>query len=791
MSGRLRFALAVALTAALAPGALGAPICVTPEGTYPVIEPGRETEIRALFAPYVAGEPFPEAAEWTFRSIAVEQSVIKAKIEGPGGAEAFLVLEPRVCKPTQPGSSKSFALTQEGASSEAAKARLDALAKAVLEHDRSEGGFYRSWLQVVRQKPGEDPREVDESAQHGLDPVFVWSELNGTNLGLILILALGLLALLIDAPWLVRETLTFREGGGRVALILAGITLVGAVLRLVVEPSFIREAYALPNVAWVLDGVPISSALDEYPLGPNIMNAVVGNLLSDDAYEGWFRAHLFFGIATIPAAYLVGYGLQRRRAMGLVAAALLAFWPQHIRLSTSESVHVDFLFWGFIALAMVLLAARNGRFTSFVAACAATVAAAIMRPEAPLIMLGLVVLALAHGDGIRRALATLKGLLPRLLVVAVLVWLVYPTLMTILGSSSTQHFAPGSKTGEGVSLETFVRVFRLLTWPDGENGVFDPLTTPIWLYPLMWYGAITAWKQGLKGLVIGLAVLFFTYLILFSGMPPAVTVWKMGRYHATLLFAALPLATLGVWAATQKIPKLATVPKRLGAALGLAALGGLAWYPAVFTLDRDWQKGHAYAIELGRKFPEIGGRARVVLPDNRRLFLDMSPRNMLMPLTRGRQDMTSSIPVAFAVDELLVGDNQTNAYFFQGIFCYLAVGPEETLNPQCAAMHEVFELEKLHSRVVDAPPFLTEYEKTRAKPPYELALYKITGRKLSPEEGRKLIPPIIQRHDGRLYGPMGVGRSHFVEPPYPPLGQPLAPHLRDDRTDDVEPEPGE
>jgi hypothetical protein len=271
-------------------------------------------------------------------------------------------------------------------------------------------------------------------------------------------------------------------------------------------------------------------------------------------------------------------------------------------------------------------------------------------------------------------------------------------------------------------------------------------------------------------------------LILYSRMPPSVAIWKMSRYHATMLPAVLLLTTVGTWDVLERLRWTKESPKRrLIGGIGLAALGCALWAPALVALPMDWQRGHEAAVELGQQYPELWrDNIRIVTPDNRRRFLDLSPRTDAAALTRGRQEARMAIPIAYAARYLRTDENHSEAYYFRSLYCYLAVLPDEAINPQCAAMEKIFEMKEIASVVVDEEPYLLAYAKTRIKGPLTLTLFSIGNRKLDPDAAMALIPePLGVDSAGKVPGyPIGAATNPFMDAPQPGVGASLAPAFK-------------
>lgn len=771
-----------------APAAAAAPpvrLCYGPDGRAPVVGPGQEAEVEALFAPYKDGAPLGEVAPgWVLRSLSVDRDAIRADLVGPGDAHASLTLRPHSCVPALVSAlatidtSPSFvalgvpALEAPGVS---------ALMAAVTRNDR--GGFWRTWAvdpqrAVASRDPATPPGgQPDEEQGEDARPTRR-RPLSETVGGVALLLALAALALLADLPRAVRELTFSRPHGGRVALAVLGLTLAGWLLRVWIAPTFIREAYSLqlnPYAAWM--NIP-DGTLSAYPRGPDVLVGVWARLFGGAPYDVWFSLHATLGALTVPLSYLATVALTRSRGAGLAAAAVLAFLPQHVRLSASESVHVTLIFWGVIAVGWAALAARNGRLRSFAAAALAAGAVVVSRPEGALLGPALLVIAWSTpGSGVRRNLTSPV----RLALLAGIVWLLAPSVAAITTDASIQHFIPGSHTGEGLGWGTLLHLPMLIVWPDGHNGLFDVATSPLWVWPLALWGGVVLWRRGGRHAAAGLALGLVVYLLLYAGMAPSVTIWKMTRYHGSLLPAAVPLVGLGLWDAVGRaaaaLPpawavRLAGAGPRAAAAISIAAVGLLAWWPAMTALPRDWQRDLQWALKLGATEPALADPdVRVVLPDNRRRFLDLTPRKLIEPLTQGHQPLSASVTVAEALGALHAHGDDTPAVYYEGLYCWLAVTPGEPINPQCRAMHEGFELIPLREMRVDEPAYLSAYAEVRPAGPLTLTLYRIGRRLPGADAALAGLPAPLT---GRLAHPVtpvvGSGTNAYMAPASPPIG---------------------
>jgi hypothetical protein len=757
--------LAAALLAATAPARAELPDlapCAAPAARQPIIEPGRERQIRALFAPHQAGAPLTDApGAPIFRAIRTQHDAIDALLEAPDGRPlGALRLRARACEPDAPRTTASFALTLLAPD---AAPDAERLAAAVTANDP--GDFYSAFAAA----PPSPAAAAAATAQLAAAPPEPAAPFNASQLALAVILALAALTLLLDAPALRRDLGLTGRPGLLTAAALAALTAAALALRLAADPTFLREAYALPNVHALTSPIRWQSPITDYPQGSDLMTALIGPLLAKNPYDAWFLAHVTYGTLTVLAAYALGTALTSRRRTGLITAALFALWPHHIRFSASESTHVAFVLWATVALALAALAARNGRLRTFAALTAATAAAVTTRPEAALFVPACALLALSHGPGVRRRLLSPA----RLAIVAAAAYLIVPTLLTILAAPSTQNFDPTAHHGEALSLHTLARLATALVIPSSGNAFFDLATTPPWLWPLTILGALAAYRAGLRGAALALSLLVLTYLALYARMDASITVWRWSRYHLSALPAVVALSAIGLETALTRAPRLAASPRRLiAAATAIAALGAALYWPAVRALPMDWQRELTWAIDLGRREPPlIEAPTRLVLPDNRRRFRDLSPRAITAALTANRLRREASVPIATALERLHLTSEDPPALYFEGLYCYLALAPGESFNPQCQAMHEAFTLTPLESITITEPPFLTAYAAIRPVGPLALTLYRVGPRRLPPETARALIPEPWPEDQDPPAGSSVIGAptDPDLAPPVPPL----------------------
>lgn len=778
---RCAAAIACAATVTIAPlsqaqDADPAP-CTGTDGKVPVIEAGREREVKALFSPHQVGVALPEPAnDWTFDQIRVMDNRIVMVLKGPGGETSEPWLGPASCAPETAERAASFYLTRP---SDSPKEATDLLWSAVQRSDT--GGFYRTFVDPEPARPKSSPvaRELKPAPERPRDdaaPRRVKRKASSwfkTQSALAVVVLLGLLGGLFGLLYHLRELHLRGQGSGRSWALLGGITAMGAIARLATPATFLREAYPLPNVHYLVHGLDWGGEIATYPQAQALLARGLSPVLAANPFDAWFQLNLVLGVVSIPAAWAAGAALTRSRNVATAAALLMACWPQHIRFTASESTHVGFVLGILVTIALAALAARSNRSLPFVALVFATALTVLTRPEGALIVPGLAVLVLGAGAGTRDVLKRPLKLAAVLVAGA----LIAPTLLHIATSDSASAFDPDAGTGEALSVHTLTTLMTRLLWPSEHNAFFDPATCPPWLYLLAIAGAVIRWRRpqpdGLNRLgLLGLLVIAMTYFTLYAGMEPAITVWGMGRYHLSILPIMVLLSALGLDTLSEALSARAKHAwSGPAAVMVIPMVGMLLWWPAVMALPMDWQTELDWLLRRGRTATtQIQLPARLVLPDNRRRFRDLSPRAPIIALSGGEAREETSVTVAQAIEHL-EPTSEEPVYFLEGLYCFLAVDRDEQENPQCEAMKATFDLELIDSVQVTSPSFLVGYTDLRREAPFSLSLWRVTGRRLSPAEGLAQLPRPITPEDPRAEagGVIASPTSAAMWPSEPPF----------------------
>ncbi|MBD90036.1 MAG: hypothetical protein CL940_06850 [Deltaproteobacteria bacterium] len=725
-------------------------------GRTPVVEQGREGDVRALLSPHVVGKPVGESA-WTLDKVSIDRAAITVHLLTAQG-EARLVLRPAVCHTDAKERSLSFAMERfKGPGEASPDAALDALVEAIQSQDQE--AFYR-----VRMGAAPPAHVQEASAPEG------WKTLALTG-GLVWAGILGLFVGLFGV-WRARGAAGSHPPiEPRTWWLLAAFVLLAAGLRFAVDPVFLREAYPLASVGHLERGVRWSAPLTVYPRGQWLLVAGLRPLLPASPYDAWFLFNQLQGILTIPAAFFALRALTGRAAVGLTAAALLACWPQHVRFSASEATHIGLVLWAFLALGWTARAARTGTLTDFVAAATSAAMMVTMRPEAGLWGPGLLALGFGVAPKAMEAMKRPTAALVRLLIVGALLGLLIPQLL-VTGADATT-LGPAADSPEALDMDSLLGMPRALFLPTEFNAFFDPSTAPVWLWPLAWIPLIAARVRADRAAAwasMGTILLFF---VLYVKMPPAVTLWAMGRYHLAALPAVVILVSLGLEWIVARVLKESAERRLPWISGGVALVGIAACWGSITALPYDWQQEQAWLVERGKERPRLfDDRTRLVTPDNRRRFGDMAPREAIFALGETHRLTEEVVTIEHALRGLNVGSRGTPALYYEGLYCHLALAPGETTNPQCDAMHQAFELEPIAHATVDRPSYLLAYADQRPARELPITLYRVGARRLEPNAALRLLPQPVEHGDdssGSLV--MGTSTRASTAPPVPPLNR--------------------
>ena len=150
-------------------------------GRTPVIEQGREGDVRALLAPHVVGEPVGASA-WTLDKVSIDRAAITVHLLAARD-EARLVLRPAVCHPEAKERSLSFAMERfKGPGAASPDVALDALVEAIRSQD--EEAFYRVRMGAAPPAHVQEARAPEGWKTLALTGGLVWAGILGLLVGL-------------------------------------------------------------------------------------------------------------------------------------------------------------------------------------------------------------------------------------------------------------------------------------------------------------------------------------------------------------------------------------------------------------------------------------------------------------------------------------------------------------------------------------------------------------------------------------------------------------------------------
>ncbi len=470
----------------------------------PVIEPGREREVMALFAPYQAGGEPVEG--WRLHSVQIQASSIHAVLSTEDGAAAKLVLDHVSNQPAEV-TTGSFAIHFIGAQTPEAEAALRRVAGAVQRND--DGEFWK----IVRElEPPPDSSDPLRGTVMDSRVIGAW-------------LRDGLLSLFLIAAVLGALAVHVLRGRPRWELLtLLAILGVGAALRLyMVEPHLLG--------VWAWSRYTESARTVFFGRGLGLISYYLGGVYYQ--IETSFAVNLAFGLLAPLAIYVHGCYLLKDHRVALMTSGLLALLPSHIRFTRSEVAFIPSIVMSSFTFALlhIALTERNRAFRWAALLGLPLIVARMVRVRP----LNVLFLALFVGVALYlRADSTSRK--QRGLVVGFLLLGGIPAAVMHLG----QKYAGNVK--EGLSLHVLEDAFYLLFDPI-SNTLLNPTITPILWILAAGYGVYVSWRKNhrLTVILLGWILLFHTghaYVISNQAAMQA-------RYYLHMAVPFLMLAAIG------------------------------------------------------------------------------------------------------------------------------------------------------------------------------------------------------------------------------------------------------
>lgn len=633
--------VAWALTAALA--------AVAPVGAraQPLIGPGQEQRVLALFAPYeLGGEVRDGFALW---NVAIEHDCITVTLRARNGRETTLTLRHPDDAPDGASRTASFAAIEDGSTDADARAARRALLEAVRRND--DGSFWPRARETVTVSGNQLFPAIGRWSFHWA--ATGWVPIDGIGV----ILLVYLLGLLLAVRVLWREP---RWMG----VALAGIVAAGAVVRALLAPATFLGAWPwsrlYPHVRAVADGRWLA-AVAEHTGATFYLTDVA--MWTNFAYAAAMPLVLFSH-----ATYLL-----RDARTGLAAAFALAFLPQHVRFSLCEDGFVASLVLTSLAFALIHGWMRDPspavRWLLLAALPFVLYPGYLLRPLnlAFVVVYGAAILAL-HRESAppwRRAVAL-------------------GVVVLVAAAASVVFFS--------TNVEAVGAAASSLGWLSGTLDVLldpkllvltDPTRTPLALILLAGMGGAIGWRRGERALVVFLA----GWLLLFVALHAFVVQEAMQpRYHLHLV---VPFLLLGAIA----VPHLfARWGRWMWGVSGVVALS--PWVHEPFVRDVGYAEMHEYAFVRSAR-DRVPEGCTVLEFTGSPYAIDELRFSRIGALAAGDR-LQRFRPVAVFADgrtrpsevslESLFHDPPSCLYFYEGLACTTFAGRGESYAGTCTEL---------------------------------------------------------------------------------------------------------
>jgi hypothetical protein len=491
----------------------------------PVIPPGRESEILALFQPHGLGDEL--APGWTLHSMSVDKATVIIWVAGPQQAHAKVMLDhpdygPRGAEPL-PSFAWSVAELPPGA-----EPALANLRGCIARND--DGRFWAA-------APVADGGVVEDVRTRAL--------LGWLSDGLLLALGLSILLAM-----LLRDTLRDVEPWLKWALL--GIVIVGALLRLLLPIRVSMDPWSYTRllvVARLVYAGPLLAALHPGPV-----------YLSELLHGTTLVLSILAPLTLYPHARSV---LLDSRA-ALVASGLLAVLPMHLRFSASDTGFMPMITLASLAFAATyasLHEPRRARAAVMLAFVPVLVAMLFLLRPLDAIYVPLLLGLPFVGQGIhddRPRPSRVRVALLGLVLLAVTLAVGVPHL---LGKHAND-------ISGGLDIETLRSALGVL-FSVRFNALLNPSITPPGLLLLALLGAWDLARRRRLRLLGYLLVWMLAFLVVSAYVVPREPLMQ-ARYHLHLVTPFLLLSAVGVDAGLRQLAKLGATRQRVLA--GLAAV---------------------------------------------------------------------------------------------------------------------------------------------------------------------------------------------------------------------------
>ncbi len=610
----------------------------------PVIPPGREAEIVALFEPYAFGDEL--APGWVLHSMNIDKATVIIWIAGPQETYARVLLDHPDYAPrgAEPLPSFAWSIAESPPGSEQALANLRARVES-----NDDGRFWAA-------APIADGAVVEDVRARA---VIAWLR-DGLLLGLVFFALIAVLT---------REALRDAEPWQRWALL--GIVILGAVLRLTVPVRVGMDPWPYTRVfevAGLVYASPLLAALHPGPIH-----------LSDVVIATTMVLSIVGPLAVYPHARSVLFDSRAALAVTLLVAVL----PMHLRFSASDTGFIPTLTLTSVAFAATYAGMhepRPGRAALWLSSVGVMMAVLFfLRPlnavYVPLLVALPFVAQGIHDDRPRPSLKRIGAF--TLLLVGVSLAVGVPHLLDEYGQD----------VRGGLSLETVRSALGVLV-SFSHNTLINPRFTPPGLLLLALLGAYDLARRRRLRLLIYLLCWLLGFIVTHSYVVPREPVMQT-RYHLHLVTPFLLLAAAGIDALWRKLAGLGDVRRR--AVAGVVALYLLA-SPLLhlrfirdveFNEMREWLWVHSLReqIEPGCVVLEHTGMGTDSRMDRVAAYIeDGVPRQRFTHISLASDDEGQQLS-----EEALaaLSDPPECLYLLQALPCFSAKRDEQHIAPVC------------------------------------------------------------------------------------------------------------
>jgi hypothetical protein len=658
----------------------------------PVIVPGREQEIVALFAPYDFGdEPAPEQSPgWTLHSFDIDVGTIVVWLAGPQERYAKFTLDHLDHSPPQARTLTGFAVkvVEQPQGSEAA---IEALVETIEANDR--GAFWGKDV-VYAGEPREHPYDFGLARSRFLSQLELWLRDGLVFLAFITVVLLTLVVhKLRGAPRWIKWT-------------LPAIVVLGAGLRLLISPEVALAPWPytrlLVSAGRIFHG-PVLALLHPEPAW------LSGTITSSTLAYAMLAPLAIFAHAR--------YLLDDARA-ALVAALVVAILPLHLRFSHSDAAFIPSITVSSTAFALVHAATRepSSRFRGFGGWLAVVLLGfpiAVMYQVRPLnIMYYPLLLATAF---VNQGLYTDK---PKAVVSRTVVAFVIITAVTFgLGVPELlQRFGP--QVDEGLSMRTLTTAAKVI-FSFRFNALLNPEFTPPGLTLLAVFGAVDLWRRGRRRLFAFIVGWLLAFLVAHAYILPG-SPYMQARYHLHLVVPYLLLVACGAeaglrWLAKKKDEGAAWLAGRRYDYVRAGALAYILASPLIHLHGirhvgmndaKEWLFVHGLRDEIP---------AECTILEYTGIGADMRFRRVGIWVENGVERQRWRVVEMLAAEEgepeipedirALLEDPPECLYWYEGLPCFGNKPVEEFKAPACHAIEGFVALEEVGRTGFESEPY--------------------------------------------------------------------------------------